>query len=424
MNRLGLFEGIGIEIEYMIVDAETLAVKPIADDLLVAQAGQLVTELEVGEIAWSNELVLHVIELKTNGPADSVDGDLLAAFERDVRRMDELLEPMGSRLLPTAMHPLMDPMTETVLWPHGYNVVYRAYDRIFDCRGHGWSNLQSLHLNFPFGDEDDPRSEFGHLHAGIRLLLPILPALCASSPMVEGRFTGTLDNRMSYYRTNSARVPSLTGLVVPEAVFDLDDYREQIFEPMDREIGPLDPDGVLVGEPFLNARGAIARFDRGAIEIRVIDVQETPRADLAVAVLVEATLKLLASGHWSSLRRQQAWPAEPLAEILLRTIQHADLANIEDADYLALFGLDRASMPAGELWSHLLDEASSAGWVREPWRSTLREMIDLGTLSRRIGRALGQTPGEDADAAPDRDAILDVYRRLADCLRSGRLFRA
>lgn len=414
MKRLGLFEGIGIEIEYMIVDAKTLAVKPITDQLLTAQAGHLVTELEVGELAWSNELVLHVVELKTNGPADAVDGDLLAAFERDVRRIEELLEPLGARLLPTAMHPLMDPMTETVLWPHGYNVVYKAYDRIFDCKGHGWSNLQSLHLNFPFGDEDDARSEFGHLHAGIRLLLPILPALAASSPLVEGRLTGTADNRMSYYRTNSARVPSLTGLVVPEPVFGLKAYREQIFEPMDREIGPLDPDGVLVGEPFLNARGAIARFDRGAIEIRVIDVQETPRADLAIAALVEATLKLLASEHWSSLAGQQSAPAEPLAKLLWRTVADGEQAVIDDLAFLGLLGLDEP-VTAGGLWSHLLDEAAEAGLVREPWRSTLREMIDLGTLSRRIDRALGDAPG--------RDAVLGVYRQLGDCLRAGRLFR-
>ena len=414
MKRLGLFQGIGIEIEYMIVDAETLAVKPITDVLLTAQAGELVTELEVGELAWSNELVLHVVELKTNGPADAVDGELLAAFERDVRRIEELLKPMGACLLPTAMHPLMDPMTETTLWPHGYNVVYKAYDRIFDCKGHGWSNLQSLHLNFPFADEDDARSEFGHLHAGIRLLLPILPALAASSPMVEGRLTGTADNRMSFYRTNSARVPSLTGLVVPEPVFDLDAYREQIFEPMDREIGPLDPDGVLVGEPFLNARGAIARFDRGAIEIRVIDVQETPRADLAIAALVEATLKLLASEHWSSLAQQQAAPAEPLAEVLWRTVADGERALIEDSEYLALFGVPR-TVSAGGLWRHLFEEAADAGLLAEPWRSTLVEMIDRGTLSGRIARALG--------TQPERDAILGVYRELGECLRTGRLFR-
>ena len=50
--------------------------------------------------------------------------------------------------------------------------MYEAYDRIFDCRGHGWANLQAVHLNLPFsGDE-----EFGRLHAAIRLVLPIMPA--------------------------------------------------------------------------------------------------------------------------------------------------------------------------------------------------------------------------------------------------------
>ena len=413
MKRLGLFEGLGVEIEYMIVDAETLAVKPITDQLLSAQAGHLVTSLELGELAWSNELVLHVVELKTNGPVAAVDADLLTAFERDVGRIEDLLKPMGARLLPTAMHPLMDPMTETVLWPHGYNAVYRAYDRIFDCRGHGWSNLQSVHLNFPFADQGSPASDFGRLHAGIRLLLPILPALAASSPLVEGRFTGPADNRMSFYRTNSERVPSLAGRVIPEPAFDHGAYTAQILEPMDREIGPLDPDGVLVGEPFLNARGAIARFDRGAIEIRVIDVQETPRADLAIAVLVEAVLKLLASEHWSAGSVQQSVPVEPLAAILRSTVSDAEKAVISDLEYLAFFGVPRR-VSAGGLWRHLYEETVEAGLVGEPWRSTLGQLIDLGTLAQRIRRALGDEP--------DREAILNLYRGLGNCLRSGQLF--
>ncbi|NJL28684.1 MAG: glutamate--cysteine ligase, partial [Thermoanaerobaculia bacterium] len=170
-----LFEVVGVELEYMIVDRETLAVRPVADEVLRAVAGEIVSDVETGELAWSNELVLHVIELKTNGPAPRLAG-LEAFFERDVRRINELLAPLGGRLMPTAMHPWMDPHTETRLWPHEYSPVYEAYDRIFGCRGHGWSNLQSLHLNLPFtGDE-----EFARLHAAVRLLLPILPALAAS----------------------------------------------------------------------------------------------------------------------------------------------------------------------------------------------------------------------------------------------------
>ena len=65
-----------------------------------------------------------------------------------------------------------------------------------------------------------------------------------------------------------------------------------------------DPDGVLRDE-FLNSRGAIARFGRGSIEVRVIDVQECPRADLAVAVLVEGVLKLLVEERWASFEDQR-----------------------------------------------------------------------------------------------------------------------
>src|SRR5690606_3311880 len=100
------------------------------------------------------------------------------------------LAPLGGRLMPSAMHPWMDPLTQTRLWPHENSPVYEAFNRIFGCQGHGWSNLQSMHINLPFeGDE-----EFGRLHAGIRLILPILPALAASSPFVEGRATGLMDN--------------------------------------------------------------------------------------------------------------------------------------------------------------------------------------------------------------------------------------
>ena len=44
---------------------------------------------------------------------------------------------------------------------------------------------------------------------------------------------------------------------------------------MYRAIDPLDTEGILQ-EEWLNSRAAIARFDRGAIEIRCMDTQECP----------------------------------------------------------------------------------------------------------------------------------------------------
>ncbi|TFG66632.1 MAG: glutamate--cysteine ligase, partial [Gemmatimonadales bacterium] len=171
----------------MIVDADTLDVLPVADRLLGEEA-----EIDRGALAWSNELVLHVIELKTNGPAACLSS-LPSHFQHDVAEIVEALKPLGARLMPTGMHPWMKP-DEARLWPHEYTAVYRALDRLFSCKQHGWSNLQSTHINLPFhGDE-----EFGRLHAAIRLVLPLIPALAASSPLQEGVRTGLLDTRLEH----------------------------------------------------------------------------------------------------------------------------------------------------------------------------------------------------------------------------------
>lgn len=62
---LGLFAGYGVEIETMIVDADTGAVRPLAD-VLLHDGETIVNEIERDPISWSNELVAHVVELKTS----------------------------------------------------------------------------------------------------------------------------------------------------------------------------------------------------------------------------------------------------------------------------------------------------------------------------------------------------------------------
>src|SRR5690606_18612078 len=151
---LRLFQAFGVELEYMIVASETLDVLPIADELLRAVAGSYVGDVERGPISWSNELVAHVIELKTTTPARDLS-PLADQFAENVREMNRLLQPHGARLMPAAMHPWMDPHLETKLWPHEFSEVYQAYDRIFNCQGHGWSNVQSTHINLPFAGDDE-----------------------------------------------------------------------------------------------------------------------------------------------------------------------------------------------------------------------------------------------------------------------------
>ena len=403
---LHAFAGYGIELEYMIVDRQTLVVMPIADKLLGAAAGKTASEVDRGHFGWSNEIVLHLVEVKNAHPDPALD-PLAAGFQAEVNAINRLLEPLGARLMPGAMHPWMDPAAETHLWPHDNAPIYQAYDRIFGCRKHGQANLQSMHLNLPFADD----GEFARLHAAVRIVLPILPALAASSPIADGRPSGALDTRMEGYRTAVSRVPSVIGQVIPDTVGSRAEYQARILAPMYRDIASLDPDGVLQHE-WLNARGAIPRFDRNAIEIRVIDVQECPQADLAIAAVATAVIQSLYHVDSATLAEQQVIPTDALASILLACIRDAERALIDDAGYLRLLGFPGRHCRAGELWHHLIETTSLER--SGPWSEPLRVIREHGPLARRILRALG----------PDFDPahLHAVYRKLCDCLEAGRMF--
>jgi glutamate---cysteine ligase / carboxylate-amine ligase len=245
--------------------------------------------------------------------------------------------------------------------------------------------------------------------------LPILPALAASSPIFEGRLSEHLDTRLDVYRTNCRRIPLATGRVIPERVFAEADYQERILEPLFAEISPHDPQEILQ-EEWLNARGAIARFERNTIEIRVLDVQECPQADVAVCSLVADVVERLIKGQWGDPARLESWNVEPLAEILFATIRDADETTIRDIDYLQLFGIDgRTPLSAGELWRRLAGCLGPNCRSADPSLSeAVEHLVEWGPLARRILTVVGPNPS--------RDRLLAVYRELADCLAAGRMF--
>lgn len=401
----GLFEVFGVELEYMIVDRQTLRVRPIADELIREMTGEYTSDVERGDIAWSNELVSHVIELKTHGPAKSLEG-LSKRFTEEVVYINQRLERYNAMLLPTGAHPLFHPETETVIWPHEHNEVYALYDRIFGCKGHGWSNLQSTHLNLPFANDE----EFASLHAAIRVLLPLIPALCASTPIIEGKVTGLMDTRLEYYRKNQQKIPSIAGLVIPEAVFSKEAYEQEIFSPISKAIAPYDSEGVL-SKYFLNSRGAIARFDRGAIEIRVIDIQECPRADIALLELIVTALKwLIKTRNLQEL--QYSCSTQDLAEILVNSVRYGSLCVTNKENYLGLFGLKTAS-DMRTIWQSIFAQCENQ-LSEEAWEVS-RTVIANGNLSERILQRISEDPSESG--------ILAIYGELASCLAENRLFK-
>jgi gamma-glutamyl:cysteine ligase YbdK (ATP-grasp superfamily) len=408
-TRIHLFQGFGVELEYMIVDRETLRIKPITDELLKKQLGNYGSDYENGMVTWSNELVLHVIELKSTKPEANFNA-LENAFAENVRQINALLGSWNAMLMPTAAHPFMDPLSETKLWPHDNNEVYDIYNKIFDCRGHGWSNLQSTHLNLPFYDDE----EFAKLHAAIRLVLPILPAICASSPILDGKFTGTLDTRLKYYKTNQAKIPSIAGKVIPEAVFSRRVYLNTIYEKIKADIAPYDPEHVL-NPIWVNSRGAIPRFDRGSIEIRLMDIQECPSADMAIVALVIETIRSLVNEKFVSYDSQMKWQRSGLAAILDQTIERGQKVVIENKDYLQVFGFYGTSATVGELWKHILDKLIRSGnSALEKWRPEIDTILRQGPLAQRIT--------DSAGANPSTQDITQIYKRLCDCLSQNKMF--
>jgi gamma-glutamyl:cysteine ligase YbdK (ATP-grasp superfamily) len=459
MSNYKLWERFGVEMEFMIVDRDTLNVLPRADvPLGKDKDGNQLSDIEYDDIGLSNELVSHVLEFKCAHPKSTFDG-LGKRFFHEIRRANKKLEKINAMLLPSACHPFMDP-AEMKLWPYDCLDIYQTYDRIFNCKGHGWANLQSTHLNLSFdGDE-----EFGELHAAIRLLLPLIPAIAASSPYLDGKYTGYRDARINVYRHNQDKVPEITGQVIPEQAYSYDEYNKMIFDKVKKAIAPYDTEHLL-NHFFLNSRGAIARFDRGAIEIRLVDIQECPNADIAIAELEIATLKAIVNGKFATSRSgntagssnaadiSEAANSVPhtlkeyreflrnfdttrLAELLNKTVKDAENASIDWAEYLSVFGMNFAtasastspvttsaatspasspathSITAGDLWKHIYSVVKND--LTEVSQSVMEKMLERGTLSSALYKALGDNPS--------REAFVSEYKKLADCLAHNRLY--
>ncbi|MFI2743873.1 glutamate-cysteine ligase family protein [Zhouia sp. PK063] len=402
-TKFHLFEVFGIELEYMVVQQKSLKVQPIVDELFKLKTGNITSDIENDTIAWSNELVAHVVEIKTNGPSKNLQ-TLAYDFYKNVLEINTLLKEKNCILLPTAVHPSMNPDTETVLWPHDYNEIYNLYNRIFNCKGHGWSNVQSMHINLPFYDDN----EFEKLHAAIRILLPLIPALSASSPILDGKITGFADSRLEYYKTNQREIPMLTGKVIPEQIWSKKNYHKQIFEPIKKAITPYDKDDIL-DHYFLNSRGAIARFDRNAIEIRVIDLQECPKADIAIASFIIETLKYIIKNI--NLEEQKSFHENDLFEILNGVIKYGENYTISNTLYLQVFHISEA-ISAQHFWQVLFKKVKNK--LTKTNQETMLHILTKGSLATRIVQSLN---GDLSDVH-----ILKTYEKLTNCLATNTLF--
>src|SRR3990167_6585615 len=396
-----LFSVYGIELEYMVVDKTSLEIKPITDEILTKLQGHITNEVELDEIAASNELVLHVIELKTNGPKPSLI-KLDTSFHEGIIKINKLLEFYHACLMPAGAHPWLNPKNGIKLWSHGDRSIYETYHQIFNCEGHGWSNLQSTHINLPFAND----AEFAKLHSAVRVILALIPALAASTPFLEGKYTGSLDTRLTYYALNQQKIPVISGDVIPEFVNSQQEYQDTILTPMYKAIAPWDKENILQYE-WLNSRGAIARFERSAIEIRIMDIQECPLADISCIEAITGVLRYLIAQTNTYLEQPMSCTA--LRSIYDNCIQHGLKTEITDKTYLQQCALtSKGSVSARNLWQILLEQADS--YIDKTHQVVLEKILSQGNLAERLVKTHHKMDG-------NKQSLPHIYRQLCECLQ-------
>jgi glutathione synthase/RimK-type ligase-like ATP-grasp enzyme/gamma-glutamyl:cysteine ligase YbdK (ATP-grasp superfamily) len=396
-----LFEVAGLELEYPTVDEE-LNVVALVEPAFRAIAGRGTSDIELDHVGFSNEIADHVFEVKTLEPVHSLR-DAEEAVASGIDRFSEVLrQEWNARLLPTAMHPWFDPR-DARLWTRSGLRIYTTYAQIFDIRTHGWMNVHATHLNLPFGDERETMA----MHTAAALLLPYLPAVAASSPVHDGELQPHADARLAWILQHQSRIPATCGRIIPEIVDSYGAYRREILQPMYAALDAF-PHSEPIRQEFLNSRGAVLRFARKALEVRVLDTQECVRMDVAITVFVRAALRALTD--------------EVLAGRIEVPAHHVLVADFEacirDGSRATVMAphLSGGPGPVRQVLSSLLERAQRCVSTGEAdYLRLVEDIVAQGTLSERIRARLEPFAGSDNAF---RDALRGVYSELADCLVS------
>jgi hypothetical protein len=407
------FQVAGMELEYAVVDRD-LNTASLVENAFRTLAGRRTSDIELGAVSFSNELADHVFEVKTTEPVESLR-DAETALADGVQQFAALLrEEFGARLLPTGMHPWLNPKRAR-LWTRSNSRIYRTYERLFNIRTHGWMNVHASHLNLPLGRDHEAVA----MYNAAALLIPYFPALTASSPMYDGELQPATDNRLAWILQHQARIPESQGEIVPEYIESLGDYRRRILGGMYRALDRL-PDARVLRHEFFNARGAVFKFSRQSMEVRVLDTQECVKMDVAVGVFVRSVLKTWAA---RVLAGEVAFPDHAIlvhdfrAAIAEGTAARVHAPHVSHVER----GHDgRAGM--GDVLMSLLADARRAVRPDEAGYLDLAEgVIRGGSLSERIRAAL--LPYADQDDETFTEAARLIYIELADCLESNEPWR-
>jgi gamma-glutamyl:cysteine ligase YbdK (ATP-grasp superfamily) len=381
----------GPEHEFSLVNEE-LKVLPIVDKVIKDFYGRIVNFVELPDFTFGKELQLHVMEIKANAPFKSPELFEDTMQNAVVTLLDFLGKKYHARLLGTGMHPLLR-LDETSVWPHRHRKIYQEYSKIFNLKQHGWLNIQSFHLNLPYSKEANGVLQ----HNLLANLCAYLPAISASSPICEGAISPNVDNRLYFYKLNQREVPSITGEIIPEPVSSFAQYREDVIGRFSQDLAKAGAGKTILFKEWVNSRGLIFRFDRSALEVRVMDEQECVKSDVALSCFIRAALRGL-----------MAEKIVPLPHQLLVKDFNSIMANGLNAKVLHPNG-----ETARQVCRYLFTLASeNADCAEKKYLWIIQKRIESGNLSDLIRERILRK----AQKTDFKEAVLSVYSTLINCL--------
>jgi len=218
-----------------------------------------------------------------------------------------------------------------------------------------------------------------------------------SSPIVEGKLTGLADNRLEFYRNNSKKIPRVAGRVIPEPVFDADGYDREIFQPMYAQIAPYDPEGILQ-EEWLNARGAIARFEE--ITRCPAEIQDT-----LVSILSEKHIMIPEFGDEARLAARPGFNVIGTANLRDRGVHEMSAALKRRFNFETVRPISDRNFEA-ELIGRALD--AELGAQRPPVAPAVMDVLVTAFADLRTGRTDAGAPVKRPDAVMSTAEAVNV----------------
>jgi glutamate---cysteine ligase / carboxylate-amine ligase len=250
---------VGVEEEFSILDRQTLDLLPRFERLRDAAAGDALLHDHI-----TGELISSEIEI-ISGAGDDLH-DALARQRDRRRRLFALAAEQGVALGATGTHPWADYREQPIIDTEHYRRVEDGLKYV------AWrNNTFSLHVHLGVRDIDRAVRVCDRL----RPVLPLLLAISANSPYLDGRDSGL----------HSARTQSFTKSFprcgVPDAFGGWQAYREYIeFLKRTRSI-------VEFTQVWWSVR---PHFSFGTVEMRICDVQATAGESDALASLIAACI--------------------------------------------------------------------------------------------------------------------------------------